>query len=337
MFILPIALFCVTFFGQYLVLSEKLENFYRIKGINYQKEYDRLNSLLEENVASNDVEANMEFAIEDFHERTLHGASKNEANFLDAYRLFTALLPFGIKTECTRENLYILFQNYRAIGMQANKNIIDEYSGRRIEEIFANYAMMYSRKCQSIYPALMREKLYSVNLKQMVLINQLTAFVLNKHITSLGENSATELFKLAVNTIELFPKLGNTKFIFEALENQVLLNSEHEYLHLKPRRDYSSGKYSLDEKEFGKLFTEYLISPCRGLLTAFGRDVFGPANFLASWQHVVMKNELDYYRKWLSYNICEVLLVNRSNILSATSKFASTLRRENSLKASSLH
>lgn len=324
-------MFCVPFFGEYLVLAEKQENFYGIKGVNYQEEYDRLNSLLEKNVASNNVEANMEFAAKDFHERTQHSTSKNDVNFLTAYRLFTALLPIGIKTECTRENLYILFQNYRALGMEANKNINDKYSDRRIAKVFTNYAIIYSKKCQSIYPALMREKLYLVNVKHIVLINQLTAFVLNKHETSHEGNGASELFRLAVNTIELLPKLVDARFIFEVLENQVLLNSEFEYIHLKPRRDYSSGGYSFDEEEFGRLFKEYLISPCRGLFTALGSDVFGPASFLASWQHTVMKDELNYYRKWLSYSICDVLLVNKSNLLSDTIKLASTLSRENSL------
>lgn len=330
MLILPIAILSASLFGGFSVDCETLKSLLVVDGINYRPEFVKLNALLETEVGSDDVKANMEFALKDLYER---GSQSNErdASFLEAYRLFTKLSAFGPNVECNDDNFNTLIQNYRAVGMRARtinpSRDATKQANQRIELIFTKYATMYSRKCQVIYPDLLRQKLKLIGAKQTVLINQLTAFVLKDYKI---HDDSTEMFRLAGSSGKLMPKLRDEKFIFEALKNQVMLNSVYEYVYLKPLRDYSSGVDSLDEKEFEKLFKDYLISPCRDFMSVLA-PVFKPSSFLAIWQHEVMTSELNYYRKWLSYNICYILVENETKTFSAARSFASKLSRENSL------
>lgn len=333
MFLLPIILLVASLLSESSANDGNGVNFSDVDGTNYRAEYDELNALLEANVGSSDVQANMDFATKDFYERTLGDTSEKVSSFLGAYRLFTGLSTFGPDVVCSPSNFNILTQNYRATGLHPSNvkpNGADKQSHRRIEQVVIEYATMYSRKCQDLYPFIMRDRLKLIDPKQKVLINQLSTFVLNEYKKiGLGLDTAGT-FRLATSPSELKLKLFDKKFIYEALQNEVSLNSDYKHKYLRPLRDYSKGTDQLDERKFGKLFEEYLLSPCKGYIKVL-EPVFNPANFLAFWQHKVIEDERVYYRRWVLHNICFILNENGMRFLSLAKSYASTLSRENSL------
>lgn len=298
-----------------LMVSAKIDDITDIQGRDEQVGYDQLNAILVGRIArSKEVddeyaEANIKVAKEKLKQLKSSSSSKS---LVKALRLFIALSSIEGEDKCSSGALNILDQNKQA-WVDRLKSTNDKVCYKRVEKILIYFAKKNAKACQSVYPAVLRERLSQVSKKSLDIVEQLANDVLEKYPTE-GESEVARLYRLLYNSKQLSLELEDGHLLLNFLDKLVKLNDPAKAEYLRKVDDELVGLMRMKGKEIQSLFSEYIVEPCEKYIEAVGYNVFNPARFLATFQHELMPNELDYYKKWFAYTVC-MKIKDRKDVL----------------------
>lgn len=272
---------------------------------DHQRDYEKINKYLEDNVKQNgddlDVESNLEAGSKFLQAKK---AWNPNLPIVEALEQFTSLN--GVETRCDWAGFVVLFKNIRATKLDDG----DWAKFNRVDNLVLKLVIQHSNNCYRVYPARWRSKLASLGEGVVKRVDIFTEAFLMRYSNWRSLLSTRSKIKLLLDKFvlktESIDEKRDGRIAYEAIKN--LAKDDPDLRYLEYVVDEENQTVGLSEDKIRLLFDTYLLEPCKRYTQELGPDVFVPANFDAIYKLNFDVKEVEYHESWARYRICSVLI-----------------------------
>lgn len=283
---------------------------------NTQADYGRLNDYLVENVDSDDVAANMAAATTWLLEQQSKKHSFPLLAPIEDLTKFTSLQKVIFDDQCGWAAYEIMRANEQEVNL--NRKTKQNELVRRVDKVIGEIFKKHAEKCLDVYPLRFELKVRQLEPTLLERVRVLTnqVVLIDRHLWLQDEDwyrmksNANDLYLRFIDrptTIELITRLSGLLNALNLSAKDLLTAKHSQRVTHQP-----SGKLIIRRAEIEQLVENYFIEPCQYYVDQLGQDLFLPAEFEAKFYHSVRDMNHDFYFGWAAFNICKVLIANKS-------------------------
>lgn len=273
--------------------------------------YKKIDKYLVDNVASDEVEANLKKAVEWLNLLS----SKKKSSFsskqplIEILERFTSLSVVLNSKRCDYIGYGVIASNDKALkGLEDLK----KESHTRVASIVYKCAMKHSIDCQYVYPKVYNDIYPKMDKRLVHRVETFTDMVIQQEL----DNSLEYFYDENLRLFDMFIKesykstwhnrLDLAKTAHDAIN--VLAEAEYDWKFLKTNRQDLEVSKSFRAERVGTLFRKYLVESCQYYTERLGHDVFIPARHDAMITHIEKNLDAAYYRAWARFRICDTMI-----------------------------
>lgn len=279
--------------------------------------YHKINTYLADNVATNDITANMNKAVKWYSEVKSPLKGRVDKALVEALRKFIALSELEMANICNRESFEILTANDDATAGYVQVMRPNEIPDSRVDMIVHYFAVKHASQCHDTYPIELASRLKQLNPE---LVNRVDKFmglvirrskykVLHKDATA-SERMVSKYFADADPSIR---GIDNARLAWRVLK--FLAANDQDQMFSSTDQTDEVGKKPVNGKKIKEMFKKYFVDPCQYYVSQLGKDIFLPAKFDAHFFQQVDDSKADFYFAMGKFRLCQSLIDRDQNSL----------------------
>lgn len=268
-------------------------------------EMSRLNDFLIARTSSTDPVENLEIVMDGL----ISDNKKKNPDYraVQAKRLVSALSTLEGENECSYFSYLILYANFRALALRADK-IIKNTGLKRIDRVVAHYIKKRLDNCRQVIFKNYDEISKNLDGTLMGHLDKLVASAMKKFTSKKGNSDADYVERLFQVVSDPFSLPNNVELdnIYNVLKD--LAQDDPDGSFVLPVENEHTGRKSINRGKFDQLYRKYIVKPCEYIEETFGPDVFEQAIFYSKFDRRVQADKVDFYETWLKYRLCSSYL-----------------------------
>lgn len=283
-----------------------------IDGQQLEDEFEKLNEFLLAKTDSSEAEVNFNLIFEKYKSDSKRWFVKMSSDSMKAKRLFLAMGQITDENRCTLNSYNILIQIDRATCERSSRGLDPEGVARRIEKILLDSALKQKEQCHDAHLRQFREKLASIDREKVKKVETfleptITSLTSDKYEFNISKNRVQRLYAI-IGEKSLSNSSKNPINALESLKNLTKDDPNANSILVGINNDAELKETLFKNGKLHKLYSQYLVEPCRYYIEQLGPEVFKVVYFENKFKHTLDEENTDFYESWIRYHLSNLFV-----------------------------